>query len=725
MNKRHPLRRWKPTSRAHDWPTRFTVPALAGCLLASAATAVAQTAPLPWRWSNPAPHGNNVYDLTFHNGRYWEVTDHGQIYVSADRVNWTSPTSGVDTALRAIAFFGDRAIITGEAGTILRESATGGFETAVLDSPTEDWLEGVATSDSALVAVGDNAAIYRSTDGLAWQRVPNLPFNDWLRSVAYGGGSFVAVGENGLIGTSADGLQWRKRNSGVTAALNRVVYAGDVFVAAGDAGILLYSTNYGTNWQSEPTGVTNSLYGFAVGNGTRLLAGDNALLLKAAGQSVWSDQLGGGSPVPAPAWPYYAAVWDGDRFVVAGQTGLAVESFTTNAIPGTLWFAEDDSSRDWLWEVLNLPDQSIAVGDRATVLTSPDGIDWQSEYVPDALTNAVFLGVGGSTNLVVVAGSDGSLMYSQHALTNLVTTNDVVTFTNCAWTTNSVTVTNTLDLLGLVWTPVVPSPTANTLQGVCERDGLVVVVGDAGTVLTTTNGAIWTSHSIAGKPNLSCVVALDSGFVATGAAGAIFTSPDAVNWSPRNTGTTDWVYRVRRLNGGLVAVGQNGLILTSPDGVTWLRATSGSDAWLTDVTFADGRYFVCGTQGTVLRSTNAVDWAPLGIITGKSLYGLASRPGQLLAVGVEGVILRALLGAQTPVAITQYAHDECGAVSVDRFSFQGFVEQSFRLESSADLEFWQPVRSFTLENPDFDFWLQRTNLAPAQSEFFRTVAEPR
>ncbi len=718
------MRCLKPNAHAHGWAADFTGLALAGCLLASAATAVAQAAPLPWRWSNPSPHGNNVYDLAFHNGRYWEVTDHGQIYVSSDRVNWTSLASGVDSALRAITFFGDRAVITGEAGTILRESATGAFEAAALDSPTADWLEGVAASDAVLVAVGDNAAIYRSTDGLAWQRVANLPFSDWLRSVAYGGGTFVAVGENGLIGTSTDGLQWDKRSSGVTVALNRVAYSGGVFFATGDAGNLLSSVSQGTNWQSEPTGVTNSLYGFAVGNGTRLVAGNSALLLKAAGQSAWSDQLGSGSLVPAPVWSYYAAVWDGERFVVAGQTGLAVESFTTNSIKSTLWFAEDDSSRDWLWEVLNLPDQSIAVGDRATVLTSPDGIAWHSEYVPDALTNAVFLGIGGSTNLVVAAGSDGSLMYSPRALTNLVTTNEVGTFTNCAWTTNSVTVTNTLDLLGLVWTPVVPSPTANTLQGVCERDGLVVVVGDAGTVLTTTNGATWTTRSIASQPNLSSVVALDSGFVATGAAGAIFTSPDAVNWSARDSGTTDWVYRVRRLNGLLVAVGQNGLILTSPDGVTWSRATSGTDAWLTDATFADGRYFVCGTQGTVLSSTNAVDWVPLSLITGKSLYGLASRPGQLLAVGVEDVILRALLVATTPVAITAYSHADCGALTADQFSFRGLVDQSFRLESSADLESWQSIRSFTLGSPDLDFWLQRTNLAPAQGEFFRTVAEP-
>ncbi len=714
----------KPDSRAHEWSANLAGPTLAWWVLALAATGMAQADPLPWRWSNPTPHGNNVYDLAFHGGRYWEVTDHGRIYVSTDRVNWTSLASGVGQALRAIAFFGDRAVITGEAGTILRESATGAFEAAALDAPTSDWLEGVAASADRLVAVGDNAAIYRSSDGLAWQRVPNLPFSDWLRSVAYGGGTFVAVGENGLIGTSTDGLQWRKRTSGVTAALNRVVYAGDVFIAAGDAGTLLYSGNQGTTWQSEPTGVTNSLYGFAAGNGTRLLAGDSTLLLKAAGQSAWGDQIGGDSVVPAPTWRYYAAVWDGERFVVAGQTGLAVESFTTNAVNGTLWFAEDDSSRDWLWEVCNLPNQSIAVGDRATVLTSPDGIDWRSEYVPDALTNAVFLGIGGSSNLVVAAGSEGSLMFSQRMLTNLVTTNDVVAFADCAWTTNRVAVTNTLDLLGLVWTPVVPSPTTNTLQGVCERNGLVVVVGDAGTVVTTTNGATWTTHRIASQPNLSCVVALESGFVATGAAGAIFASPDAANWSARDSGTTGWVYRVRRLNGVLVAVGQNGLILTSPDGTVWSQRISGTAAWLTDTTYADGRYFVCGTQGTLLSSANAVDWVPLSTITGKSLYGLASRPGQVLAVGVEGVVLRALLGAATPVAITQFAHAGCDALSVDRFAFRGWVEQSFRLESSADLESWQSIRSFTLADPDLDFWLQRTNSPPAQGEFFRTVTEP-
>jgi len=50
----------------------------------------------------------------------------------------------------------------------------------------------------------------------------------------------------------------------------------------------------------------------------------------------------------------------------------------------------------------HLGDESLrAVGDRATVVTSGNGIDWSLELVPDSVTNSIFLGVGGTTNLLL------------------------------------------------------------------------------------------------------------------------------------------------------------------------------------------------------------------------------------------------------------------------------------------------------------------------------------
>ena len=697
-------------------------------LLCAAGGIAAEEPPLPWRWSNPLPHGNNVYDMAFRNGTYWQVTDRGQVYASGNRFQWSLISSGTTNALRGMAFADPQVIFCGAGGTLLRGSLTDGFEVEPLSPPTTDWLEAVAVSPSAAVAVGDNAAIYRSAAGGPWQRATGLSFTDWLRGVAFGDNTFVAVGENGRIATSTDGRSWRTRSSGTTSNLNRVFFVDGTFVVVGDAGMLLTSVNAGTNWHQTTTGTTGDLYSFAQGTPPgdsrqpwQLLAGDNTLLLRSAPSGPWHDQLGAGSPLPAPTWPYYAAVWDGDTFLVSGRTGMLVESLDFDSNDELLWFETFASPRDWLWEVQALPDQYLAVGDRGTILTSADGIDWFREGVPTELENTLLLGVGGSTNLVVVAGSEGRLMWSASELVNVLETNTLVGFSNCEWWTNTVVATNQMDLLGLVWKAVDPRPTTNTLQGVCERDGLIVVVGDQGTILTSTNGSDWNRHLVSGAPNFSSVAAWPGGFVATGDRGAIHASEDAITWHARTSGTTNWVYRVRPALEGLLAVGQNGLILTSPDGLEWTQRSSGTTAWLTDVTQVGGRYYISGAQGTLLTSTNRVEWQPLAVQTSKSFYGLAARRGQLLAVGVEGSILRALPEAWKDVEIIDYQHVECENKRVDHLRFAGRLEQMFALESSVDLTEWKHVSDFTFEEEELVYWLVRTNSSVIPTEFFRTV----
>jgi hypothetical protein len=706
-------------------PARLRQLAVWVCLLSFLASPPgALTDELPWRWSNPQPHGNNVYDLAFDQSTYWQVGDRGRIYTSTDRLTWTPLASGTTRSLRGLAFLGSQTVISGENGTLLLGTQAGGFVPATVNPATTDWLEGVAASATTLVAVGDNAAIYVSTDaGAHWQRVTGLTFTDWLRGVAYGGGTFVTVGENGLIATSPNGTTWRKRTSGVTSALNRVTYTStsNTFTAVGDSGVLLTSVNQGTNWIRESTGVTNALYTYAQTGVRRLVGGESTLRLKSTLLGAWEDQLGGDTPLPAPTWDYYGSLWDGSRFFVAGRTGMMVESFVTNTITGVLWLEESASPRDWLWDVLGLPRQFIAVGDRAQVMTSENGATWFSETVPTALTNAVFLAVGGSTNRVVAAGSDGALMVSDRTLTNVITTNTVVSFTGCVWSTNTVVATNAVNLLGLRWNPALPAPTTNTLQGVCEREGLFVVVGDLGTVLTSSNGTKWTRLTLAGQPHLSSVAAAPGAFVATGPAGTIVSSPDAVTWTPRTSGTTNWIYRVRFAQDHFVAVGQNGTLLTSPDGTAWTPQASGSSAWLTDVTVAGNRRFVCGTQGTVLVSSNLSTWSPVTGISSKSLYGLAARGTQLLAVGVEGVILRALVDPSTPITFAAYTQESCIQTRVDRFTFRGRTDQRFALESSPDLATWQRLAEFEFEFDELEEVLVRTNLAPAAAEYFRAA----
>jgi hypothetical protein len=161
--------------------------------------------PLNWRWSNPAPHGNNIVDMLSTNGVVIQVCDRGQIYSSVDFENWVARESHTTSALRGICFFKGQFVVSGEGGTMV--IGNGGLEFQAISLGTTDWLEGVTASPSVAVAVGDNGAIYTSADAAVWQR-QTVPFTTWLRSVTFGTpsnqGTFVVVGEQGFVATSND-----------------------------------------------------------------------------------------------------------------------------------------------------------------------------------------------------------------------------------------------------------------------------------------------------------------------------------------------------------------------------------------------------------------------------------------------------------------------------------------------------------------------------------------
>src|SRR5439155_12150958 len=124
--------------------------------------------PLRWHWSNPRPHGNNIVDMAYSPtlGLGVQVAERGQLYTSDNLSTWLSRDSGVTNALRAVTFFGSRIVVTGEAGVVLYADSVMDFRPGtLLDGATGDWLESVAASAQRLVAVGDNGAVYTSTNG--------------------------------------------------------------------------------------------------------------------------------------------------------------------------------------------------------------------------------------------------------------------------------------------------------------------------------------------------------------------------------------------------------------------------------------------------------------------------------------------------------------------------------------------------------------------------------
>jgi hypothetical protein len=623
--------------------------------------------PLTWRWSNPAPHGNNIVDMLYADGLVIQVGEHGQIYTSEDLDLWIPRRSGTSQPLRGVALLGSRVVISGANGTMLYADRLNDFRLVNLGTP--DWLEGVATSTQLAVAAGDNGAIYTSLNGIEWARQP-VPFNAWLRSVAQNDGVFAVAGEDGFIATSSNGTNWTQRTSGTTRHLNRVIWMNDRFIAVGNSGVTLQSTDQGSTWQPllPSTGAAGSLFSGAASAGARLVVGDHEFRLCTNQVTGWSNEFLSSAPHRPPSWTYYSTVWANGLFLAAGRSGMLVEGYDPDGA-GYAWFENGSSVRNWLWDVRRFSDVYVAVGDHGTILTSVNGFRWHLELLSPApgstvnLDNLIFLGVGGTSNGLAAVGNQGSVFYSPNVDTNVA---------------------------GVIWHEILPRPTTNDLQGVTALGNILVATGGRGTILVSIDGTNWSARVSGTTHFLSSVETFPGGLVATGDRGTILTSPDGLVWTQRNSGTTNWLYRVRHLNGFLVAVGQGGTILTSSNGSKWTARPSGTSHWLNGIDYVDGLYLAVGVQGTVLTSTNATDWSDAGTITTKSLYGTASHDGQFITVGLEGTILRSQVTPRTtPVEIQFYTRDNFDDWSENVFLFSGYPDQQFSLEHTTDLDQWQ------------------------------------
>ena len=666
--------------------------------------------PFRWRWSNPAPHGGNVFDMAYGLGLTVQVCERGQIFTSEDLLLWHPRTSGTTNALRATAFFGNRLLVTGESGTVVWADSLEDFQ--LLNLGTADWLEGVAASGTLAVAVGDNGATYTSSTGTNWTR-ETTGFTNWLRGVAAGNNLFVAVGERGRIATRAANGNWSTETSGTVQHLNRVAFIGNQFWAVGDAGTVLTASSSARTW-TPVAGftTTNALNAIAGTNDYLVIVGDREVRLQTGG-GAWTDEIRGNPNSPAPNWTFYSASWQGSLHFIAGRSGMMLEGIKTNAAAPTLWTQREVPLRNWLWDVLRLPEFYVATGDRGTVMTSVDGVNWELELVPDAATNSVLLGLGGTTNGLVAAGSGGRILFSPAGATNVVSTNVIAGVTHYA--------TNPASTLAIEWLAAT-TPTTNDLQAVAERSGLWVVGGASGTVLTSTSGTNWAAQASGSTAFLSGAAALSNLFVLTGDRGTILTSSNGTNWFPQTSGTTNWVYRVRCVNGRLVAVGEGGLILTSTNGTNWTSLASGTTRLLNAVDYLGDSYYAVGVQGTVLQSGNLTAWTNLGTLTQKSLYGVAGTSNQIVAVGIEGVALRSLLTAAVePVSFTRISRSS----GQNLLLLSGRVDRRVALDRSPTLTNW--VEGVTFEFVDRSGTLLLLEAADTNNtprEFFRGRTVP-
>jgi len=356
---------------------------------------------------------------------------------------------------------------------------------------------------------------------------------------------------------------------------------------------------------------------------------------------------------------------------------------TTNG--GTTWSAQTSGTANALNGVY-APSTSVvyAVGASGTILKTTDGSTWaaQTSGTSNAL-NGVF---AKTTTLVYTVGASGTILNTTDGST---------------WAAQTSGTSNTLN--------AVHASSANAIEA--------TVVGDSGTILTTTSaGGGWIPRTAPANENIKAVSQVTSSnpfyvFIMTTSLGSIFRYADptsitavtsnvsvslnGIAGSPtdtlgiavgasgtiaRNTSadSASAAYQVVSgtgalgLNAGSCAstttcwsVGDAGVILTSSDNAaTWSSQTSGVTGPLRGVKMVSTSVgWAVGDSGTILKTSNGTSWSSQTSGVSTSLRAAdAASTSVAWAVGASGTIVKTADGS-TWSTQTSGSSDQLNAIS--------------------------------------------------------------
>jgi hypothetical protein len=193
---------------------------------------------------------------------------------------------------------------------------------------------------------------------------------------------------------------------------------------------------------------------------------------------------------------------------------------------------------------------------------------------------------------------------------------------------------------GETWTNITSASISTALlSGATYGEGLFIVTGSGGEILSSPDGLTWTRQGASvTSATLSAATYGNGMFVAGGSTGRIVHSPNGIDWQEVLTDDSAWFKGLVYGEGLFVAVGDAGAIGTSPDGAIWTERGS-EIADLTAVSYGNGMFIATGPGGLIVTSGDGITWTPSTLGTAEDLAGIHYFKGFFVIVGANGVIL--------------------------------------------------------------------------------------
>lgn len=175
-------------------------------------------------------------------------------------------------------------------------------------------------------------------------------------------------------------------------------------------------------------------------------------------------------------------------------------------------------------------------------------------------------------------------------------------------------------LAGASWVTGAPLGTAR-LNGVGATATSNVAVGAGGAIFSIATGAVAVTQTNPSAPaDLNAIANGGLGLAAIGNAGTVIFTTDALTWTTKTSGTVADLYALATpATGAFAAFGAAGTLITSSDASTWISATSGTTKNLYAGVYGGARYVAVGAEGTLITSTDGTTWQTIAVNTTRDL----------------------------------------------------------------------------------------------------------
>jgi hypothetical protein len=177
----------------------------------------------------------------------------------------------------------------------------------------------------------------------------------------------------------------------------------------------------------------------------------------------------------------------------------------------------------------------------------------------------------------------------------------------------------------------------DTLRTIACSNDIAVAIGDAGELVTTSNGMDWLRHEPIAQDNISAVTWTGDHFLCGGENGVVYESSDGIGWVVEDTTIQSGITGLASTMYGIYAVTEAGDVWRQGSG-NWTRDYKGSGVPLRGITGYQSILIAVGDHSSVVISTGAGEWKRGTLDINSDFRGITASK-YIAVIGSNRVIL--------------------------------------------------------------------------------------